>query len=259
WIGLFSYTGKVSYEYADQIITLCESNRAVQLAEGADKQKTKIIPNGIFPERYEKTLSRFKEREKKPPFIVGFVGRVVSIKDIKTFLRAVKIVYDKLPDIQVMIMGPTDEELDYYYECLELIDILEIKPIINFTGMVQLDDNYDKIDVLVLTSISEAQPLVILEANCIGIPVVATDVGACSELLNGGSEEDRNLGPSGIITGVANPRETAHGILALLQDLSLNYQYGQNGIKRVHKFYRQQDLLAEYNTLYENLKYANKV
>ena len=54
---------------------------------------------------------------------------------------------------------------------------------------------YRKIDLLVLTSISEAQPLVILEANCAGIPVVASDVGSCRELIEGRTHNDRLIGP----------------------------------------------------------------
>ena len=42
---------------------------------------------------------------------------------------------------------------------------------------------YPRIDVLVLTSISEGLPLVILEAAAAGVPLVSTDVGACRELL----------------------------------------------------------------------------
>ena len=54
-----------------------------------------------------------------------------------------------------------------------------------FTGRVNLLEYLGKIDVVVLTSLSEAQPLVILEAGAAGVPVVATDVGACGEMILG--------------------------------------------------------------------------
>jgi len=72
---------------------------------------------------------------------------------------------------------------------------------------------YSQIDVLVLTSLSEGQPLVILEGNCAGVPVVATDVGACRELLMGVSPEDQALGASGLITPVTSPQKTAAAII----------------------------------------------
>jgi glycosyltransferase involved in cell wall biosynthesis len=256
WIDFFSFTGKLTYVYADQIITLCGSNRDIEINEGAEEDKIRIIPNGIFPEQYEKVRKRFVQRKIEKPYVIGFVGRVVSIKDIITLIRAIKIIHNTIPEISVLILGPYDEEIEYYHDCVELIKILDLESIISFEGSVKLDEYYHKLDVLLLTSVSEGQPLVILEANCVGIPVVATNVGACKELLYGITPEDNKIGPSGIITEVANPQETADAVIRLLRDLDLLRQYGKNGIKRVYQFYKQQDLLAEYNTLYENLKFS---
>lgn len=258
WIRFFQFTGRITYEYADLIVTLCESNRAIELSEGADRRKTQIIPNGIFTERYQDLRKKFNERPKTKPYIIGFVGRVVSIKDVKTLIRALKIVYDRVPDISLLVIGPTDEELDYYQECLDLIKVLDIESIITFTGQANLDDYYYKLDLMVLTSISEGQPLVILEASCVGIPVIATDVGSCRELLYGITTEDQQIGKSGLITDVASPQGTAEAIITLLEDDDLRHRYGENGKLRVDRYYQQQDLLAAYNTLYENLKYRNQ-
>lgn len=258
WIDFFCFTGKITYQFADQIITLCSSNKEIEVSEGADKDKITIIPNGIYPQQYLKQQQAFDQREKKPPFTIGFVGRVVSIKDIKTLIRALKIVYDTIKDISVLIIGPTDEELDYYEECMELIEMFGLQPVIEFTGSVNVNLYYPRLDILVLTSISEGQPLVILEANCVGVPVVATDVGSCKELLYGFTPEDQRIGPSGIVTEVANPHDTAAGIVTLLENPALRLEYGLNGRKRVSTYYRQDDLLAHYNTLYGNLKYSAK-
>ena len=76
---------------------------------------------------------------------------------------------------------------------------------VEFTGRVDVKQIYPRIDVLVLTSISEGLPLVILEAAAAGIPVVSTDVGACRELLEGSQPADRAIGPSGLVTGLADP------------------------------------------------------
>ena len=97
-------------------------------------------------------------------------------------------------------------------------------------------------DVIVLTSISEAQPLVILEANICGVPCVATDVGACSELLYGRTAPDRALGSSGLITPIANPEATASAIIEILSDDGRRQRMGESGIARVRKFYDEQDL-----------------
>ena len=84
----------------------------------------------------------------------------------------------------------------------------------------------------------ENQPLVILEASCAGIPVVATDVGACKEMLLGRTGADQALGPSGIITPVASPEITGKSLVRLAQDSALGTAMGRSGIARVERFYR---------------------
>ena len=84
---------------------------------------------------------------------------------------------------------------------------------IQFLGPRDVRDVYGDIDVLLLTSISEGQPLVILEAYAAAVPVISTDVGACRELIDGSDGVDSELGPSGIVTRIASPVETAQAIV----------------------------------------------
>jgi glycosyltransferase involved in cell wall biosynthesis len=103
---------------------------------------------------------------------------------------------------------------------------------------------------MVLTSISEAQPLVILEAGAVGIPTVATDVGSCSELLYGRAPEDRALGEGGIVTAMASPGDTAKAILQLYHDPALRKRMRDAMRERVRRFYDQRDMVAAYDELY---------
>jgi glycosyltransferase involved in cell wall biosynthesis len=65
------------------------------------------------------------------------------------------------------------------------------------------------VGLLVLSSISEALPLVILEGYAAGVPCVSTDVGSCRQLVEGLGPIDRSIGASGEIVGIANPTELA--------------------------------------------------
>jgi len=210
WINLFSSLGNLAYQEAEKIYSLYEGNRQLAIADGADPNKISIIPNGINIEKFSKLRPlNIQNREKTEPFKIGFVGRVVPIKDVKTFIRACKIVTFHLPNVQFYIMGPTSEDKDYYKECLDLIDLLRLNKQVEFTGKINVMEYYPILDLNVLTSISEAQPLVILESACAGIPSVASDVGSCRELLEGRKSKDKALGHSGIITKVAEPADTA--------------------------------------------------
>ena len=85
-----------------------------------------------------------------------------------------------------------------------------------------------------LTSFSEGQPLVILEAYACGLPVIATDVGACREMIEGRTEEDRGIGPSGIVTRVATPQETAAALVRLARDVRAAAAHGRGGAAAGH-------------------------
>lgn len=247
WVGLFNVLGGIAYHHADKIITLYEGNRTKEILAGADPEKISLIPNGVD---LESTRDRRRERG-DGKLTVAFIGRVVQIKDVKTYLRAAKIVLEKLPKVDFLILGPTDEDPEYTAECRKLIESLGIGGGVRFLGRVNVREYYPQLDVVALTSLSEAQPYVIIEANAAGVPIVATDVGACREMLEGRLPEDRVLGPSGILTGVADAEATAAGILRLLRDERLWRACAEAGRQRVFRYYDQNDLISQYLNLYE--------
>ncbi len=84
-----------------------------------------------------------------------------------------------------------------------------------------------------------------------GIPVVATDVGACSELLFGRTEDDKALGKSGLIAGITNSDEVAAAILEIWNAPDLMQEMGEAGKQRVRKYYNRIDLDDTYRELYK--------
>ncbi len=250
WLGLFGLLGKMSYRHADRIITLFEGNRLKQIAAGAPPEKITIIPNGIDVQYYHDITLK---AQKGGARTVAFIGRVVPIKDVKTFVHAAKVVSAEMPNVEFLILGPTDEEPEYTEECRDLIRGLGLEDKVKMVGKVDMRDWYSRIDLVVLTSLSEAQPYVLLEANAIGAPVVATDGGACREMLEGRTPEDKRIGPSGLLTGVAHPDETALAMMRLLTEPQLWNQMSEAGRARTRTFYDQADLISRYLNLYEHM------
>ncbi len=248
WLNMYRFMERISYDTADAVISITEVNQVYQRAHGARPERMHVIPNGINTAQLDGL--RLEQGEESEEFRIGFVGRVVSIKDVKTFVRAIKIASETISRLQVYIVGPTDEEADYYAECRHLITMLNLEDVIHITGPADVKQYYRKIDVLVLTSLSEGQPLVVLEANSAGIPVVATEVGACRELLLGITAEDQALGASGLLTPVASPPATAQALTLLWQDRALRVRMGRAGRERVRRFYGQDHLYQTYTSLY---------
>ena len=245
WIDSINNFSRVCYEASDRIITLFAGNQKPQIEDGAPVAKLQVIPNGVDIRRFAALAHR---RQAAPS--IGLIGRVVPIKDIKTFIRACALLRQTAPDMKAFIIGPTDEDADYYAECVNLVQLLGLEQTITFTGQAKVDDYLPLIDVLVLTSISEAQPLVMLEAGAAGIPMVATDVGSCRELIEGTADETPALGMGGIVTPLASPAATADAIFTLLSDHAL-YETASNVIReRVAQYYNEGIQHQAYRTLY---------
>lgn len=246
WNSLFSFYSHLTYEHADEIISLYEGNRQVQVEEGADVKKTRIIPNGVD---YAQLSSLPKEKQSKK-LRVGFMGRVVPIKDVKTFIRACKIIYEKIKDVEFFIMGPLDEDKEYYNECFLLVQREGLEGVVHFTGKIKVTEYYPHLDIIVLTSISEAQPIVILESFACGIPVVSSDVGSCKELLYGRTADDQLLGKAGTITPLYDPLATANAVVKILTDQALYLQMSETARQRVKKYFQKNHVWAAYQQLY---------
>jgi len=247
WIKLFMYISKITYHCSDRIITLYRGNQSLQFKHGAAREKCSIIPNGIDVEKY--SMKR-QSPSAGPKFMVGYVGRIVPIKDIKTLIHAVRVVADRYPGVEFHLKGPHDEDEGYFRECTILVQILSLEKNIFFVPPSDTREFYKGLDLLVLSSISEAQPLVILEANICCVPVVSTDVGAVGELLFGSDETDAGLGASGIVVPCRSPQALGEAVIRLLGDPALNSAMGNAGYERVSRYYRKESLMSKYKEIY---------
>jgi glycosyltransferase involved in cell wall biosynthesis len=251
WIKFFESLGKITYESADEIISLFEQARDIQVYYGADRNKTRTIPNGVDV----KGLCAL--RKENIPKVISLIGRVVPIKDIKTFIKAVKIAAERIKGLEGWIVGPEDEDETYAKECRTLVDLLGLEDKIKFLGFQDIKNILPKTGLLTLSSISEGMPLTVIEGFAAGIPAVTTDVGSCSDLIYGGCPEDRKLGKAGETVPIANPTELANAYVKLLQNENIYKKARETAIKRVEKFYTKEKFLDSYKNIY--LKYMGDV
>lgn len=249
WVNFFMGINIFSYKNVDKLFSLFKGAQKIQIDYGADKEKTEVIPNGVDIEKYSNLVFEKKEFEDKK--VISLIGRVVPIKDIKTFIRAMRIVAEKIPDVEGWIVGPEDEDPDYANECKSLVQMLYLEKNIKFLGFQKVDDILPKSKIVTLTSISEGMPLVILEAFASGTPVVATDVGSCKDLIYGSiDDEDKKIGKAGFVTSIANPSELAQRYIELLLDRDLWRECQENALKRVKRYYSQQRFYENYRNVY---------
>ncbi|WP_345797293.1 GT4 family glycosyltransferase PelF [Castellaniella sp. MT123] len=250
WMRFFRTLGAMTYDAAAIVSALYEGNRARQIQDGAAPDRTRVIPNGIEIDRYRPLRD---QRPAVAPPVAVLIGRVVPIKDVKMFIRAIFIGARRQADLQGWIVGPEDEDPDYVQECRALIAALGLQDRVQLLGFRDVREILPQAGLVVLSSISEGLPLVILEAYAAGVPVVATDVGACRELIEGQGSEDQAIGPSGRIVQMADSVGLSDAMLEMLGDPQAWRQAQQAGIERVERYYSRARMVDTYSRLYQDL------
>ena len=147
-------------------------------------------------------------------------------------------------------MGPDSEDPDYAQECRDLVAQLGLEKSVHFLGFQRTEEILAQVRLVVLTSISEAQPLVVLEAMAAGLPVVCSDVGACRELVIGDPARQQ---AAGHIVPIANPMATAQAMQLLLTQATAWQSAREAGIARVEAEYTEALMMARYQQLYEEV------
>jgi glycosyltransferase involved in cell wall biosynthesis len=250
WIEQFKKMSNLAYQRADLVTSLYENARTLQVELGCPAQKIRVTPNGIPVERFENIPG--KTEEDLEHINVGAVLRVTPIKDVKTMIQAFGYARRKNEKLKLWIMGPWEEDEEYARECFDLVDMMNI-PDVEFTGRVQVSEYLGRMDFTILTSISEGQPLTILESYGAHKPVIATDVGNCSGLIYGENDE---FGQAGILTHIMNVDEISDAILTLSKNKKLREQMGENGYRRVMAKYKLSDMRKTYREIYMDFSKA---
>lgn len=248
WIAFFKKLSFTAYQQASVVTTLFGTNRSLQIELKCPPEKIAVIPNGVNAEDFNACL----HRREGGPVTLGTILRVVPIKDVKTMLLAFDIVKRSVPEARLKIMGNCEEDPVYYQECVDFLAELGTEDV-EFLGLVNIKEHLPEVDLLLLSSISEGQPLALLEGMAAGRPFVTTNVGDCKALLEGEREDD-HFGPAGLVVPVMNSDAMAQAILRLLRNPALMRSMGQAGRKRVEAYYTREGMLTAYRDIYKRLE-----
>jgi polysaccharide biosynthesis protein PelF len=249
WISAFEAYARTCYQACAAITTLYGDNQALQLSLGADSSRLRVIANGIDVDQFgEVPVAACDARP-----TIALIGRVVPIKDTQTFIAAAAGIRRSIPQLRALVMGPLDEDPGYVAECRRLVEELGLQDCVEFTGSVRVKEWLSQIHVVVLTSLSEAQPLVLLEAGAAGIPCVATNVGACREIIDGAGGDQDPHDPGGFVTDVVATSQVVARVCELLGNHALRERYGGALRRRVRRLYTTRIAQANYLELYRGI------
>lgn len=176
-----------AFDYADSIITISDDNNKKLKELFSDSNKIIKINNGFDPNVFymDDTLTRDKVLKEfnitnSYDHIISFVGKLTEIKGVDVLLDALKINSDNTLLTLIAGDGELREELEEKVKELKLNNVV-------FLGNLpqeRLNKIYNIVDCSIVPSRVEAFGLVALEANACGAPVIASDIGGLSGIIN---------------------------------------------------------------------------
>ena len=203
--------------------------------------RSKVYAGALFLENsgHFQVQTTVQERED----IVGFIGRLVVEKGVHEFLQAIPLVLEQRPDLQFLIIGTgrLDESLS---------QVLERQP---WAGRVtrlkwvdheRMPDYLNRLKLLVVPSLEEGLPNLILEAMGCGTPVLATGVGGIPDLIKDGE--------TGFLLKDNSPDTIAEAILHAVKDSRLE-SVAQQARALIERNYTLDAASKRYRAILEKL------
>lgn len=213
----------------DKFIAISESVRLRTLTLGCEPGKIETIYNGIYlPESYSnQRLNEFCKLKNWPEdvFITGITGQMTETKGYEDVLEAFKLVYKNNNKVRLALGGKPLEPL--YSYLMEKITKENLGDVVCFTGWLAASDIfYRNIDVYVLASRhEEGFGLVVAEAMAYALPVVATQSGGVTEIIENGE--------NGFLVEKQNISQMADQLYILSKDKNLCKTVGKNARNRI--------------------------
>lgn len=233
---LFIFIEKILSPFLDKIITVSEQDKKLALDLGvASSEKQVVIHNGMP----DITIKRKDYSDSTKVRLIS-VARFSEQKDHETLFHALKLISTDNWTLTLVGKGPKLENIK------KLASDLNIANNILFLGeRDDVDNLLSESDVFCLITNWEGLPLSIIEAMRASLPVVATDVGGVSELV-----EHKK---TGLLHSPKNIQELANILDTIINDSDLRYKLGnagrvkyQNNFTFEHMYYATID---EYNKL----------
>lgn len=245
WVRFFNMLSIGAYTKAAMVTSLFERAMGIQIDMGCSPDKCRFITNGIHYERF----SGIPLKKDNGYVDIGAVLRIAPIKDVKTMIYAFSELKTRVSNARLYIAGPEDDK-EYAQECYDLVDQLHVQDIY-FLGTINVLEKMQDFDFTILTSISEGQPLSVLESFAAGRPCVTTDVGCCKELIGGMAGDD--LGPAGFCVPPMHREAICDAMEHMCVRPEERYEMGRVGKERVRRFFLHEDMIRNYLNAYDEV------
>jgi glycosyltransferase involved in cell wall biosynthesis len=176
---------------------------------------------------------------------VGFVGRLVKEKGILELLEAVNLVRAKIPDVQLLVVGPIDHEKEDAISTSIATDY-GLDAVARFVGLRNdMPYMYALMDVFVLPSYREGFPRSPMEASAMGVPCVVTNIRGCREAV----KHNQN----GLLVPIGDVQALGEAIVRTLEDNNLACKLSRSGREMAIAQFDEQLIFSKVKQEYARL------
>jgi glycosyltransferase involved in cell wall biosynthesis len=239
----------------DRIIVLCERSKIMFRWFNQESAKLTKIYNGIAVKARANPDSSIglKQQLNLDPSskLLITIARLSPMKGLEYLLEAAALIRIPHPELKFVIVGDVAfaSEKPYKDQLLKKIESMGLEDTVFMIGLRRdVPELMEQSDILVLPSVYDIFPTVILEAMSSGLPVIATDVGGVPEMVRP---------DTGIIVPPQNAEALKNAILTLLE---LDYKtMGQQGKKLFHEEFTQEQYVNQTVAVYESLFATQKM
>lgn len=237
---------KYNNTWVSKIVCISEGIRQVMLRDGVKPNKLVMIHSGVDTHRYDgvEASASFRSDWNVPVshVIIGTVAAFVGHKDYPNLLNGFALLLKVFPQTTLFMVGdgPLLDDMK------QLAQTLNITPNVRFVGFqTEVGGLLKSFDIFVLASHLEGLGTSILDAQAVGLPVVASRTGGIPEAVLDGV--------NGILVAPRNPQALSAALLTLCQDSNRRRTLGEEARKTVQAFDRRETYLSHL-TLYAELE-----
>lgn len=179
--------------------------------------------------------------------LLGMVGNFHLVKDQMTICRALPELIERAPEVHfVFIGGPSGSAPQSYAECVSYCSRESIKDHVHFVGKrSDIPDVLSSLDAFVFSSLQEGQPIAVIEAMMMGLPIVVSDIGPLIEVTNNGA--------SALVFRRGDPEDLVAKLTYLLNSSEHFAQLGARAKEWATRQFSIEKHIFELASLYERL------
>jgi glycosyltransferase involved in cell wall biosynthesis len=237
---------KLLLSLTDKVICVCPSDYQKGSAAGiVSKKKGIIIQNGIEIEKFHNTEQRKALRSQyrldESAVVFGTVGRLHVQKGQRYLLEAFQAVKSKHLHAQLWVVGEGELkcELEKFAQDLGIYDS------VHFLGArTDIPELLSAIDIFVLPSLWEGQPISIMEAGASGKPVIATNIDGVADFLI----DEKNA----LLVPVKDPNALAAAMMRLIKDVELRTRLSASIKSTVSEGFAVETMVKRIGDLYQD-------